>query len=71
MGLNITRLLTDALLSWFLHRHPDNFIVTANLSPLIGIVQKRMPTPTQTATKPTTGPLCLSPKTTDYETISS
>jgi hypothetical protein len=37
--------------------HLDNFIMTANLSPLIGTVQKRMPTPTQTATPHTTEPL--------------
>ena len=37
--------------------HLDNFIVTRNLSPSIGTVQKRMPTPTQTATPHTTGPL--------------
>jgi len=38
--------------------HLDNFIVTRNLSPFIGTVQKHMPTPTQTATSYTTGPLC-------------
>jgi hypothetical protein len=32
--------------------HRDNFIMTANLSPLIGTVQKHMPTPTQTSTNP-------------------
>jgi hypothetical protein len=32
------------------HRHLDHFIVTANSSPLIGTLQKRMPTLTQTAT---------------------
>jgi hypothetical protein len=37
--------------------HRDHFIVTANFSPLIGTVQKYMPTPTQTATKSTAGPL--------------
>jgi len=31
--------------------------VTANLSPLIGTVQKHMPTLTQTATPHTAGPL--------------
>jgi hypothetical protein len=69
-------LLADAPLSWFLHRHFDNFIVTGqlaaiyrdsviwtnspgreNLLPFIGTLQKRMPTPTQTATPHTTGPL--------------
>jgi len=38
--------------------HRDNFIVTANLSPLIGTVQKHMPTPTQTSTNP--NPLAVS-----------
>jgi hypothetical protein len=37
--------------------HLDNFIVTANSSPLIGTMQKHMPTRTQTATPYTTGPL--------------
>jgi len=32
--------------------HLDYFIMTANLSPLIGTVQKRMPTLTRTATNP-------------------
>ena len=50
-------LLANAPLSWFLHRHLDNFIVTRKSCPLIGTVQKRMPTPTQTATPHTTGPL--------------
>jgi hypothetical protein len=27
-GINTIGLLADALLSWFLHRHLDNFIVT-------------------------------------------
>jgi hypothetical protein len=40
--------------------HRDNFIMTANLSPLIGTMQKHMPTLTRTATKSTSGPLCLS-----------
>jgi len=40
--------------------HLDNFIVTANLSPLIGTVQKLMPTPTHSATKSTSGPLWAS-----------
>jgi hypothetical protein len=66
---------SDALLSWFLHRHLpifipgvflgrlsghrhlDHFIVTANFSPLIGTLQKHMPTLTRTAPNPTTGPL--------------
>jgi hypothetical protein len=30
--------------------HLDNFIVTANLSPFTGTMQKRMPTLTRTAT---------------------
>jgi len=66
----------NAQLSWFLHRHQDNyivtrkltsvlpglihldnFIVTLNSCPLTGTLQKRMPTPTQTATPHTTGPL--------------
>jgi len=38
--------------------HRDNFIVTANLSPLIGTMQKHMPTPTQTSTNP--NPLAVS-----------
>jgi hypothetical protein len=42
------------------HSHRDHFILTANLSPLIGTVQKHMPTLTQTAPNPTTEPLCLS-----------
>jgi hypothetical protein len=41
------------------HRHLDHFIVTANLSPSIGTVQKHMPTLTQTAPNPTTGPLAF------------
>jgi len=39
--------------------HLDNFIVTRNLLSFIGTVQKHMPTPTQTATPYTTGPLCV------------
>jgi hypothetical protein len=61
----------DAQLSWFLQRHLDSFIVTGQLAafyfivtqnsrPSTGILQKHMPTPTQTATPHTTGPLCLS-----------
>jgi hypothetical protein len=50
-------LLADALLSWFLHRHLDSFIVTPNARPLTGTLQKRMPTLTQTATPHTTRPL--------------
>ena len=50
----------DALLSWFLHHHLDNFIVTRKSCPLTGTLQKHMPTPTQTATPHTTGPLYLS-----------
>jgi len=34
------------------HCNRDNFIVTANLSPLIGTMQKHMPTLTRTATNP-------------------
>jgi hypothetical protein len=37
--------------------HLDNFIVTRKSCPLTGTLQKRMPTPTQTATPHTTGPL--------------
>jgi len=37
--------------------HLDHFIMTANLSPLIGTVQKHMPTRTRSATKSTSGPL--------------
>jgi hypothetical protein len=37
----------------------DNFIVTRKSCPLTGTLQKRMPTPTQTATPHTTGPLGL------------
>jgi hypothetical protein len=40
--------------------HLDNFIVTRKSCPLTGTLQKHMPTPTQTATPHTTGPLCLS-----------
>jgi hypothetical protein len=68
---------SDALLSWFLHRHLpvfipgvflgrlsghchlDHFIVTSNSSPSIGTMQKHMPTLTQTAPNPTTGPLAF------------
>jgi hypothetical protein len=39
--------------------HLDNFIVTRNSCPLTGTLQKRMPTPTQTATSHTTGPLAV------------
>jgi hypothetical protein len=45
-----------AQLSWFLHRHLDNFIVTWKSCPLTGTLQKHMPTLTQTATPHTTGP---------------
>jgi hypothetical protein len=38
--------------------HLDNFIVTRKSCQSIGTVQKRMPTPTRTATPYTTGPLC-------------
>jgi len=37
--------------------HLDNFIVTRKSCPLTGTLQKLMPTPTQTATPHTTGPL--------------
>ena len=40
------------------HSHRDHFIMTANLSSLIGTVQKHMPTPTQTSTNP--NPLAVS-----------
>jgi hypothetical protein len=43
------------------HSHLDHFIVIANSSPLIGTVQKHMPTLTQTAPNPTTGPLAFRP----------
>ena len=36
--------------------HRDNFIMTANLSPLTGTVQEHMPTLTRSATKSTSGP---------------
>jgi hypothetical protein len=71
-------LLAYPQLSWFLHRHLDNFIVTGqilpinrdyvfwtvpsgreNLRPSTGTLQKHMPTPTQTATPHTTGPLAF------------
>jgi len=42
------------------HSHLDNFIVTANLSPLIVTMQKHMPTPTRAATNP--NPLAVSCK---------
>ena len=38
-------------------RHLDNFIMTPNARPLIGTLQKRMPTLTRTATHQTAGPL--------------
>ncbi len=40
--------------------HLDHFIMTANSSPLIGTMQKHMPTRTRSATKSTSGPLYLS-----------
>jgi hypothetical protein len=40
-------------------RHLESFIVTPNVRPPIGTLQKRMPTPTQTATNQTAGPLGL------------
>src|SRR5664280_675763 len=39
--------------------HLDNFIVTRNSCQLTGTVQKHMPSPTQTATPHTTGPLVV------------
>jgi hypothetical protein len=39
------------------HSHRDNFIATRNISPLIGTMQKHMPTLTRSATKSTSGPL--------------
>jgi hypothetical protein len=39
--------------------HLDNFIVTRKSCPLTGTLQKHMPTPTQTATPYTTGPLAF------------
>jgi hypothetical protein len=41
--------------------HLDNFIVTHKSCPLTGTLQKRIPTPTQTATPYTTGPLANIP----------
>jgi len=38
-------------------RHLDSFIMTPNAHPLIGTLQKRMPTLTRTATNQTAGPL--------------
>ena len=38
-------------------RHLDNFILTRNLHPSIGTLQKHMPTLTRTATNQTAGPL--------------
>ena len=55
----------DTPLSWFLHLHLDNFIVTQKSCSLTGTLQKRMPTPTQTATSHTTGPLGLISKLCD------
>jgi hypothetical protein len=37
--------------------HLENFIMTRNISPFIGTVQKHMSTLTRTATTHTTGPL--------------
>jgi hypothetical protein len=39
--------------------HLDNFIVKRKSCPLAGTLQKHMPTPTQTATPYTTGPLAV------------
>jgi hypothetical protein len=39
--------------------YPDNFILTRNLNPSIGTMQKRMPTLTRTATNQTAGPLVV------------
>jgi len=49
--------------------HLDNFIVTRKSCPLTGTLQKHMPTPTQTATPHTTGPLYLSHKSTVRELL--
>jgi hypothetical protein len=38
-------------------RHLDSFVVTRNIRPSTGTLQKRMPTLTQTATNQTAGPL--------------
>jgi hypothetical protein len=38
-------------------RHLDNFIVTTNIRPSTGTLQKHMPTLTRTATHQTAGPL--------------
>jgi hypothetical protein len=54
-----TGLLAFALLSWLLHRHLDNFIMTRKSCPLTGTLQKHMPTPAQTATPHSTAPLCV------------
>jgi len=56
---NTIGLLADAPLSWFLHRYLDNYIVTGQILPTYRDLQKRMPTPTQTATPHTTGPLAV------------
>jgi hypothetical protein len=40
-------------------RHLDNFILTRNLHPSTGTLQKHMPTPTRTATNQTAGPLAF------------
>jgi hypothetical protein len=40
-------------------RHLDNFIVTTNICPSTGTLQKRMPTLTRTATHQTAGPLAI------------
>ena len=49
-------------------RHLDNFIVTPNLHPPIGTLQKHMPTLTRTATNQTAGPLALNCKNPAPET---
>jgi len=42
-------------------RHLDNFILTQNLHPPIGTLQKRIPTLTRMATNQTAGPLRVMP----------
>ncbi len=49
--------------------HLDHFILTANSSPLIGTMQKHMPTPTQTATNQTAGPLAFMQRSAPIGTI--
>ena len=51
------------------HSHLDHFIMTANSSPLIGTMQKHMPTLTRTAPNPTTGPLYVTRNRVNHNTI--